>query len=267
MQETTLPTPIFRLNVVLSIKPERRDEFLDCIVQTQNETLVEAANVSYSFGEDAKTPNTFHFTESYIGKTGYEAHQKTSHFANWETFAASDPFSAEPIIHFYTEFVTQHKTLDHPVAKKNYRHYKKDIGCFTCFDNISARTVILVWFCFLGFGGILFSLVDGWIVSHKGHPKFLFDRGTVLQNKMQNDLLTTYRTNIYSFRQKCSAVASDLNSCDGEDDCARKQQIMNVCFGHFICPKTAAKFQEENNEETYVPLAVCIAKFRAEAKR
>ena len=45
---------------------------------------------------------------------------------------------------------------------------------------------------------------------------------------------------------------------------------MNVCFGHFICPKTAAKFKEENNEETYIPLAVpsvCIAKFRAEAKR
>ena len=53
------------------------------------------------FGEDEKTPNTFHFYESYKGREGFEAHTKTPHFAAWEKFASSDPFTKPPEVVFF----------------------------------------------------------------------------------------------------------------------------------------------------------------------
>ena len=52
--------------------------------------------VQYSWGESANELNTFNFHEQYHGKDGFEAHQKTQHFADWESFAESSPFSRNP---------------------------------------------------------------------------------------------------------------------------------------------------------------------------
>ena len=96
--------PLYCLNVKLCVKPERRKEFLACIEANQRGTLSnEPLACTYVYGEDETTPNTFHFFEQYQGREGFEAHAATPHFADWEVFAGSDPFTAEPEVSFYTE--------------------------------------------------------------------------------------------------------------------------------------------------------------------
>jgi phosphoribosylformimino-5-aminoimidazole carboxamide ribotide isomerase len=117
---STSPEAIFRLNVILCIKPDRREEFLTCILNNQKGTLsTEPLALSYIFGEDTEIPNTFHFVESYKGREGFEAHQITPHFAVWEKFAGSDPFTSPPIIHFFTEHVQIYSSNNntHPNAQ------------------------------------------------------------------------------------------------------------------------------------------------------
>ena len=92
----------FCLNVRLCIKPERREEFLACISANQAGTLgTEPLAVEYVWGEDDTTSNTFHFYEKYVGEEGFLAHKASPHFAVWEKFASSNPFSAEPRVEFY----------------------------------------------------------------------------------------------------------------------------------------------------------------------
>ena len=94
----------FCLSVKLCVKPERRDEFLACIRANQKGTLgTEELAIEYVWGEDLEEENTFHFYEKYHGRAGFEAHQRTPHFAAWEVFAGSDPFSAPPVVKFYEE--------------------------------------------------------------------------------------------------------------------------------------------------------------------
>ena len=92
------------LNVKLSVKPERRGEFIDCIRANQEGTLRrEPLALEYVWGEDTEQPNTFHFYEKYEGRGGFEAHTQTEHFADWEVFAATDPFTEPPVVSFYEE--------------------------------------------------------------------------------------------------------------------------------------------------------------------
>ena len=95
----------FCVNVQLCIKPERRDEFIACIRNNQQGTLqTEPLAIEYVWGEDTEVANTFHFYEKYEGLKGFEAHKATPHFAAWEAFAATDPFTSEPVVNFYEEF-------------------------------------------------------------------------------------------------------------------------------------------------------------------
>ena len=88
---------LYCLNVKLCIKPEVRSEFLECIRANQRGTLTtEPLAVTYTFGEDESAPNTFHFFEQYEGGEGFNAHTQTPHFAAWERFAATEPFTAKP---------------------------------------------------------------------------------------------------------------------------------------------------------------------------
>ena len=96
--------PRFCLNVKLCIQPERRDEFLECIKNNQAGTLsTEPLAIEYVWGEDMDAPNTFHFYEKYRGRAGFEAHQATDHFAAWERFANTEPFTEPPVVSFYEE--------------------------------------------------------------------------------------------------------------------------------------------------------------------
>ena len=58
----------------------------------------------YEWGECTKEPNTFHFHEQYLGKEGFDAHAATPHFADWEAFAATDPFTKEPEVSFFDTY-------------------------------------------------------------------------------------------------------------------------------------------------------------------
>ena len=91
------------LNVNLYVKPERRDEFLTCIRNNAAGTLSsEPAAIEYTWGESATEPNTFHFHEKYVDEAGFQAHTQTPHFAAWETFASSDPFTKPPEVTFFS---------------------------------------------------------------------------------------------------------------------------------------------------------------------
>ena len=83
------------LNVKICVEPGRREEFISCIRDNQAGTLsTEPLAIEYVWGEDQSEPNTFHFFEKYEGRKGFEAHQATPHFAAWEEFASSDPFTS-----------------------------------------------------------------------------------------------------------------------------------------------------------------------------
>jgi len=95
---------MYCLNVKLAVKPERRDEFLECIKNNQRGTLgTEPLAVVYTYGEEVDNPNTFYFHEKYKGKEGFEAHAAAPHFAAWEKFAATDPFTSPPEVFFFDE--------------------------------------------------------------------------------------------------------------------------------------------------------------------
>ncbi|KAG8467730.1 hypothetical protein KFE25_006782 [Diacronema lutheri] len=95
---------LFCLNVQLCVKPERRAEFLACIRNNQRCTRAsEPLNLRYIFGEDRDVTGRFHFFESYVGEDGFKHHTATPHFALWEAFASSDPWTAPPKVSFYTE--------------------------------------------------------------------------------------------------------------------------------------------------------------------
>ena len=90
------------LNVNLYVKPERRQEFLTCIRANAAGTLSsEPAAIEYTWGESEDQPNTFFFHEQYTDKDGFIAHTKTPHFAAWEKFASSDPFTKPPEVVFF----------------------------------------------------------------------------------------------------------------------------------------------------------------------
>ena len=94
----------------LNIKPEVRDEFMYVILNNQKGTeKAEPLCLQYHFGESIDTPNTFYFHEQYMGedkgKEGFVAHSKSPHFAKWEQFVATSPFTKDPTIHF-------HRTLE-----------------------------------------------------------------------------------------------------------------------------------------------------------
>lgn len=96
--------PLYCLTVCLHIKPERRSDFLQCISANQFYTLTsEPDAITYVYGEDTSISNTWHFFEQYINKAGFDAHSQTQHFAKWEEFVSTDPFTADPQVNFFIE--------------------------------------------------------------------------------------------------------------------------------------------------------------------
>jgi len=98
--------PAFCLNVDLFPKPENRAEFVPTILNNKaGADNDEPLCLQYVWGESTTVPNTFHFHEEYTGddggKEGFDAHTKAPHFAAWEKFAATSPFTREPVVYFF----------------------------------------------------------------------------------------------------------------------------------------------------------------------
>ena len=98
--------PAFCVHVELCVKPEFREQFLECIQNNQKGTLqTEQLCLQYIYGESTTTENKFVFHEEYTGKNdgkeGFDAHTKTPHFEAWESFVEKDPFTKEPVVNFF----------------------------------------------------------------------------------------------------------------------------------------------------------------------
>ena len=103
----------YAVNAVLTVKPERRDEFIQVIKQDQAQTLAtEPGAVRFVVGQQqddaAAAPgsdsNTFYYLhEEYVNQAAYEQHTKTPHFAVFDKFCASQPWAegGEPQALFY----------------------------------------------------------------------------------------------------------------------------------------------------------------------
>mmetsp|Transcript_18237 Transcript_18237/g.27352 ORF Transcript_18237/g.27352 Transcript_18237/m.27352 type:complete len:106 (+) Transcript_18237:96-413(+) len=87
---------VFCVNVNLYVKPGKREEFLAVIRNNQKGTAKEPLALDYTWGESTTEANTFYFQEKYKGKEGFEAHQKAPHFAKWEEFVKTHPFTKDP---------------------------------------------------------------------------------------------------------------------------------------------------------------------------
>lgn len=96
--ENTGDNKRFCVSVTISVKPERREEFIACITKNAAGTKLEPLNVLYTWGESITKPNVFHFQEQFIGKAGFEAHNQAEHFKEWEKFASNpdSPFTEPP---------------------------------------------------------------------------------------------------------------------------------------------------------------------------
>jgi quinol monooxygenase YgiN len=103
------------VNLKLTVKPERRDEFIMLIKDNQEQTLTsESAALQYVVGEDTTTPNTFYIHEEFTGEQGFLDHRNTPHAANWVAFRNSKPFTedGEPEFNFFEGF---HEAVAVPV--------------------------------------------------------------------------------------------------------------------------------------------------------
>jgi len=102
---TSVKVPVrsaYCVDVELCIDAAVRDEFLDVIQENaRGSNEDEPLCLQYTWGEDINTPNIFYFHEEYLGKEGFDAHAASEHFAKWETFAATEPFTKPPVVSFY----------------------------------------------------------------------------------------------------------------------------------------------------------------------
>ena len=96
-------TKVFCLDVTMYVKPESRDAFVEALRADQHGALTsEPLAVSYLFGEDAETPNTFHMFEAYLcGRDGFTQHSQTPHYEKWAAFKATEPFAAPAKVSYY----------------------------------------------------------------------------------------------------------------------------------------------------------------------
>eukprot|EP00466_Bigelowiella_natans_P007406 jgi/Bigna1/90822/estExt_fgenesh1_pg.C_800063 len=95
-------TGVYCVNVNISIKADRRDDFLEVIRNNQKGTMdKEPLALEYTWGESAEKRNTFFFHEKYKGRSGFVAHQRTKHFKKWKEFVASDPFTKPPQVFIF----------------------------------------------------------------------------------------------------------------------------------------------------------------------
>ena len=106
-QQQRLQKQPYAVNLKVSIKPERRNDFISLIKENQQKTLtLEPAALQYVVGEDVDSPNTFYLHEEFIGAEGFDAHRAMPHAADWVAFKNSDPFieGGEPILDFFYEY-------------------------------------------------------------------------------------------------------------------------------------------------------------------
>ena len=90
---TKEPIPVraaYCLNIKVKANPERREEFLEAILQNQAGSIKEPKCLQFQIGESEDTPGVFHFHEEYEDKEGFFAHKESEHFAIYRKFSWSE---------------------------------------------------------------------------------------------------------------------------------------------------------------------------------
>ena len=101
MSTTAFSGPI-ALNVKVSVKPERREDFLNVIQYDAEQTLLtEPGALQFTVGEDVESANVFYFHEQYKTMKDVDFHKGTPHFQKWVEFQATDPFTEALTVDLY----------------------------------------------------------------------------------------------------------------------------------------------------------------------
>ena len=94
--------PMIALNVKVSVKPERRQDFLAVIQKDAEQTLLtEPGALQFTVGEDVEKENVFYFHEQYKTMEDVAFHKSTSHFLEWTEFQKTDPFSEALVVDIF----------------------------------------------------------------------------------------------------------------------------------------------------------------------
>jgi len=90
------------INVKVSLKPDRRNEFLEVITRDAEQTVsIEPGALQFAFGEDIETENVFYFHEQYKTASDIDVHKGTPHYQEWNDFCATDPFVRPPVVELF----------------------------------------------------------------------------------------------------------------------------------------------------------------------
>ena len=79
----------YALMVTVSVKPERKDEFLRVMAEDAAGTRNEPGNLRFDLLMDEDDPNKYYFYSVYKSIEGLEAHRQTPHYKAWSDFRAS----------------------------------------------------------------------------------------------------------------------------------------------------------------------------------
>lgn len=85
---------MFIVNVIVKIKPEFVDAFIESIRLNHEGTRQEPGNVRFDVSQAEDTPTQFLLYEVYHSPADFAAHQQTPHFLKWRETAAE--MMAEP---------------------------------------------------------------------------------------------------------------------------------------------------------------------------
>ena len=97
--QQTQPSPrqLFNCSVKLSVKPERRAEFLGQLTTARDASLcTEPRALCYVFGEDTKESNTFHVYQSFASRLAFESQMETPHGAAFHAFLRTGALTGPP---------------------------------------------------------------------------------------------------------------------------------------------------------------------------
>ena len=96
-QQTLVAQQLFNCSVRLSVKPERRAEFIQAISTARDASLrIEPRALCYIFGEDTTNQNTFHVYQSFASRLEFETQMETPHGAAFHSFLRSGALTGPP---------------------------------------------------------------------------------------------------------------------------------------------------------------------------
>merc|ERR1712085_181176 len=101
------------LNVVFTLKADRRKDFLRMIKVVRETTLRDdKGSIQFVYGEDKATENKFYLFEQYVNEEGLTEHMKMPPFNTWVEFTKTAPFAegGDPVVGFYNTLEVVDKT-------------------------------------------------------------------------------------------------------------------------------------------------------------